>query len=199
MSAIQRVTTTATAARVRSMATPVPHPLARAGTLAAALAFWTAVALYVVIFSALSLRQYAAYVPHALDLGDMAQAFYNTVHGHPFLFQNMRAHVNIEAFGTNTRLSFHVEPIIPFLSIIYFFHQHVETLLVMQTVAVASGAIPTRLLARRHLQHPLAELAFPLAYLLFPALEAANLYEFHPVTIAAPLLLWAFYFADGRQ
>ncbi|MGH2346120.1 MAG: DUF2079 domain-containing protein, partial [Chloroflexota bacterium] len=121
------------------------------------------------------------------------------VHWHPFKFQNQRAHVNIEAFGIDTRLAIHVEPLIPFLAIFYFFHQHAQTLLVMQSVALATGAIPARLLARRHLRHPLAELAFPVAYLLFPALEAANLYEFHPVAFAAPLLLWAFYFADGKR
>ena len=44
-----------------------------------------------------------------------------------------------------------------------------------------------------------AELVFPLAYLLFPALQAANLYEFHPVTLTAALLLWMLDFADeGR-
>ncbi|HXT34878.1 MAG TPA: DUF2079 domain-containing protein [Chloroflexota bacterium] len=183
----------------RSMAVPVPRPAQRLLSLLVSLLFWAMTAAYAVGFSMIALRQYDTFVPHALDLGNMAQAFWNTVHGHPFKFQNMRAHVGIEAFGTDTRLSFHVEPLIPFLSIIYFFYQHVQTLLVMQTVAIATGAIPARLLARRHLANPLAELVFPLAYLLFPALEAANLYEFHPVAFAAPLLLWAFYFADGRR
>ncbi|MDB5058883.1 MAG: hypothetical protein JWO59_2355 [Chloroflexi bacterium] len=183
----------------RSMAAPMPSTGGRISRLVATAIFWLATVLYVVVFSAISLRQYQAYVPHALDLGNMTQAFWNTVHGHLFHFQNMRQNASIEAFGTDTRLSFHVEPIIPFLSIIYFFWQHVETLLIMQVVAVATGAFPTRLLARRHLKSPLAEVAFPVAYLLFPALEAANLYEFHPVTFAAPLLLWAFYFADSRR
>jgi uncharacterized membrane protein len=183
----------------RSMATPVPTIASRLSSVAASLVFWLATILYIVVFSEISLRQYQAYYPHALDLGNMAQAFWNTVHGHLFRFENMRAHVGIEAFGTSTRLSFHVEPIIPFLSIFYLAWQHVETLLIMQVVAVATGAIPARLLARRHLNSRLAEVAFPVAYLLFPALEAANLYEFHPVTFAAPLLLWAFFFADTER
>ncbi len=45
--------------------------------------------------------------------------------------------------------------------------------------------------------NPLAEVVFPLAYLLFPALQAANLYEFHAVTLTAALLLWAIDFADA--
>ncbi len=183
----------------RSMATPIPHPATRTLTLVVGILFWAATVAYAVGFSMISIRQYDAFVPHALDLGNMSQAFWNTVHGHPFKFQNQRAHVNIEAFGVDTRLAIHVEPLLPFLAIIYFFYQHAQMLLVMQSVGLATGAIPARLLARRHLRHPLAELAFPIAYLLFPALEAANLYEFHPVAFAAPLLLWAFYFADGRR
>lgn len=183
----------------RSMATAVPRAGDRALALAVNVAFWGSVALYVAFFSAVSLQQYHAYLSHALDLGNMTQTFWNTVHGHPFHFLNMRQNLGIEAFGTNTRLSFHVEPLIPVLAIIYAFYQHVDTLLVMQTVGIATGAIPARLLARRRLGAGLPELVFPLAYLLFPAIEAANLYEFHPVAFAAPLLLWAFYFADGKR
>jgi uncharacterized membrane protein len=177
----------------------VPRPAARTGRAATSVIFWLATVGYAVAFSAMSLREYHAYIPNALDLGNMAQAFWNTVHGHPFRFQNMRVATPLEAFGTSTRLSFHVEPLLPFLAIVYACYQHVETLLVLQSLAIASGAIPVRLLARQHLQHPLAELAFPLAYLLYPALEAANLFEFHPVTSAVPLLLWAFYCADTRR
>ncbi len=183
----------------RDMAVPVPKLGERLAKIGSVVGFWVITALYAVVFTAISLRQYNAYVPHALDLGNMAQTFWNTVHGHPFRFQNMRAHIAVEAFGTLTRLSFHVEPFIPFMAVFYFFYQHVEALLVMQTLAVATGAIPTRLLARRHLHNAFAEVVFPLAYLLYPALEAANLYEFHPVTVGAPLILWAFYFADSRR
>lgn len=175
--------------------------LGRADVLSIAvnIVFWGAALLYVVVFCAISIGEYHAYLSHALDLGNMAQTFYNTVHGHPFRFQNMRAPIAVEAFGTSTRLSFHVEPIIPFLSIVYWPWQHVETLLVFQTVAVGSGVIPVRLLARKNLGEGIPELVFPVAYLLFPALEASNLYEFHPVTFAAPLLLWCFFLADERR
>jgi len=175
------------------------RPAERIRRGAASTIFWLATVSYIVTFVAISLQEYHAYIPNALDLGNMAQAFWNTVHGHPFRFQNMRDTVSIEAYGTSTRLSFHVEPILPFLAVVYFFYQHVETLLVMQTVAVASGAIPVRLLARNHLANPVAEVAFPIAYLLYPALEAANLFEFHPVTVAVPFILWAFWFADARR
>src|SRR5438309_66498 len=104
----------------RPMATPVVSTAAQVERRVASILFWLATVSYIVVFGATSLRQYDAYVPHALDLGNMAQAFWNTVHGRLFQFQNMRQHASIEAFGTDTRLSFHVEPIIPLLSIFYF-------------------------------------------------------------------------------
>jgi uncharacterized membrane protein len=163
------------------MATAVPPGRERVLAPAVNTVFGAAPVLFVAFFSAVSLHEFHAYLSHALDVGTMPQTFWNTVHGHPFRFLNMRARVGVEAFGTNTRLSFHVEPPIQATAVIYALHQHVATLLVMQTVGIASGAIPARLLARRRLCAGMPELAFPIAYLLFPALEAANFYEFHPV------------------
>src|SRR5947209_8519892 len=63
---------------------------------------------YAVFFGWLSLERYWAYETHALDLGNMGQAAWNTIHGHPFYFTNMRLpYFGIEAWGTTTRLSFH--------------------------------------------------------------------------------------------
>jgi len=105
----------------------------------------------------------------------------------------------LEATGTITRLSVHVEPIFALLALPYLIVGTPVTLLTIQTLVVVSGVFPAAWLARRHLALPLAQIAFPLAYLLAPPLEAANLYEFHAVTLSAAFLLWAFYFADGAR
>ncbi len=158
-----------------------------------------AVAGYIALFGWLSLHEYWAYEMHALDMGNMGQAAWNTVHGHPFAFTNMRLPYLIEAWNTTTRLSFHVEALFPVISLVYLIFPHPESLLVLQTLAVASGAIPTYLLARDTLDNRLAALVFALAYLLFPTVEAVNLYEFHPVALATPLLLAAFLFMKRRR
>lgn len=154
---------------------------------------------YAVLFGWLSLHAYWAYDMHALDMGNMGQAAWNTVHGHPFAFTNMRLAYNIEAWKTTTRLSFHVEAIFPFISALYWAYPHPESLLVLQTLALAIGAIPTYLLARDELQSNGLAVVFGAAYLLYPTVEALNLYEFHPVSLATPLLLFAFLFARRRQ
>ncbi len=155
--------------------------------------------LYIGYFVYASYMRYRHFLPHAEDLGNMEQAVWNTAHGNPFGFNNLRFQGFLEASGTMTRLSFHVEPIFFLLALAYKLRPTPAALLVVQTVVVASGAFPAAWLARRHLHSLLAQVAFPLAYLLAPPLEAANLYEFHPVTLSAGLLLWAFYFADGRR
>ncbi len=155
--------------------------------------------LYSGYFVYASYMRYRHFLPHAEDLGNMEQAVWNTAHGNPFGFNNLRFQSFLEASGTTTRLSFHVEPIFFLLALVYKLRPTPANLLVVQTVVVASGAFPAAWLARRYLHSALAQVAFPLAYLLAPPLEAANLYEFHPVTLSAGLLLWAFYFADGRR
>ncbi|HEX6510095.1 MAG TPA: DUF2079 domain-containing protein [Chloroflexota bacterium] len=158
------------------------------------------VAGYALLFGWMSLERYWAYAMHALDMGNMGQAAWNTLHGHPFAFTNMRLpYHQIEAWGTTTRLSFHVEALFPLISLVYLPNQHPESLLILQTVGLAIGAIPTYLLARDVLQNAGLALVFALAYLLFPTVEAMNLYEFHPVALATPLLLFAFLFAHRRQ
>ncbi len=161
---------------------------------------WTMACLYTVVFCAMSFRRYDAFFMHALDMGNMEQVIWNTFHGNLFHFTNMRNHLDMEAFGTDTRLSFHVEPILLPLSLIQILSAGPKALLVLQTVILATGAFPARRLAQRRLAPSrLAQAVFPLAYFLYPALQAANLYEFHPVTLAAPLLLWALDFADQRR
>ncbi len=69
-------------------------------------------------------------------------------------------------------------------------------LLVVQATALALGALPVYLLARKHVGSDRAGLGFALAYLLLPSVQWLTLNEFHPVALATPLLLFAFWFLD---
>ena len=72
-------------------------------------------------------------------------------------------------------------------------------LLILQSLILASAAWPVYRLASQALRSDWLGLVFALAYLLYPALHAANLYDFHEIAIAAPLLAWAWYFARQGQ
>jgi uncharacterized membrane protein len=155
--------------------------------------------LYAVFFSWLGLRRYDAFLMHALDMGNMDQAVWNTLHGNLFHFTNMQQPIAKEAWGTTTRLSFHVEPILLPISLLYLIHASPQTLIVVQAAAVALGAPAACRLALRLTGSVALALAASMAYLLAPSLEAATLYEFHPVTLAAPALLWAIVCLEERR
>lgn len=171
----------------------------RAESRAITIALWALALAFTGCILYLQWVRYDRLLNHALDLGNMEQAAWRTAHGDLFQFNNLRIKSNLEGSPTNTRLSFHVEPIFLLLAIPYLIYASPFTLIAIQTVVVASGVFPIAWLARRYLRLPLAQVAFPLAYLLAPPLEAASLYEFHPVTLSAALLMWALYFADGAR
>lgn len=154
------------------------------------------VALDSLIVGQHALARHLTYHSNAFDLGNMDQAVWNTLHGHFFRFTNR----GIDWYGPPTRLAIHVEPIILLIAPLYLIHPGAETLLVLQSVALALGAIPLFALALRRLPDlPLVSAAFVVAYLAAPELLGEALWDFHPVTLATPLLLGAFYALDARR
>lgn len=123
------------------------------------------------------------------DLGNMVQAVWATAHGH--LLEVTDVH------GRQfSRLGAHFDPFLAVFGALWRLWPSVDMLLVAQAAAVAAGAVPVYLLARRHLRAPWAPLAFAFAYLLYPAAGWLTLNEFHPVAFACPLLLFAFWCLD---
>ncbi|MEA3337306.1 MAG: DUF2079 domain-containing protein [Chloroflexota bacterium] len=158
---------------------------------------WLLILTYSALFIWLSVTRHQSHHSQAYDLGNVNQAFWNTVRGRPLFFTNWRG-VEL-SLATDSRLAMHVEPIYFLIAPIYALWQKPETLLVLQTVILALGAWPVYWLARDHLESRVAGIAFAAVYLLFPGLQAANLWEFHAVALAAPLLLFAFYYGQAGR
>ncbi|MDQ2714662.1 MAG: DUF2079 domain-containing protein [Chloroflexota bacterium] len=147
-----------------------------------------AMLIYTVEMSHQALLRYDTFKATAFDLGNMDQVLWNTLHGRPFQFTNQA----IDWYGPPTRLAIHFEPILLPLSLLYAFHADPRTLLVFQTLALAAGALPVFLLARKYLpEWPILAALFSVAYLLSPALLGLNIFDFHPISLATPLLLYA--------
>lgn len=144
-----------------------------------------------IVFVCLSVSRHVAFQSHAFDLGNMDQAVWNTLQGRPLRFTDMQ----VGRAVLTTRLAIHVEPILFPISLLYLIAGAPETLLVLQGVVVAAGAIPAYLLARDVLGSSWPALAFPLAYLLHPSLQNAVLDDFHAVTLSATFLMWALLYA----
>lgn len=156
-----------------------------------AILVWMAIVLYILLFCFMTVLKHEAFETTAFDLGNMDQAVWNSIHGRFLPFTNWGEE--------GTRLAYHVDPILILISPLYLIYSDPRTLLVFQSVVVALGAWPIYLLARERLGTNLATLVFPLAYLLFPALQAANMFDFHPTTLVAGFLAYAFYFLEKRR
>jgi uncharacterized membrane protein len=148
-----------------------------------------AVSAFAAGFGALAVLRHRSFHTGRFDLGNMTQAVWSTAHGDPLAVTNL-------AGEQTSRLASHFDPILVLFAPLWLLWPSPELLLATQAVAIALGALPVYWLARKHLEGERAGLGFALAYLLFPATQWLALSEFHPVALACPLLLFAFWFLD---
>ena len=148
-----------------------------------------AVSAFAAGFGALAALRHRSFYTGRFDLGNMTQAVWSTAHGDPLAVTNL-------AGEQTNRLASHFDPILVLFAPLWLVWPSPEMLLVAQAIAIALGALPVFWLARKHLDSERAGLGFALAYLLFPATQWLALSEFHPVALACPLLLFAFWFLD---
>ena len=90
----------------------------------------------------------------------------------------------------------HASLVLVLLVPLYWFVPGTETLLAVQSVVVAAGALPLYFLARKMLGSRVIAVAFVAVWLMNPALNGANLENFHPDSFLAlflPLALWAMF------
>lgn len=167
---------------------------------------------YAYLAGALALHRHASLETQALDMGYADQIAWNASQGRLFRFTVFTGEAGL-AFGRDfghelahapgadreSLLAFHVELMYVPLSLLYRFWPGPETLVVLLTAVLALGAVPAYWIARRQLGHPAAALAFAVLYLGMPAIQGANVSDFHPVSMAGPLLLLALCFLlEGR-
>ena len=91
----------------------------------------------------------------------------------------------------------HFDPILILLSPVLLIYPDAQSLIVLQGLWVASGAVPLFLLARRHAQNAWLGVVLAAVYLLHPALHGPSLYDFHSLMLAGPLMLWCMHFLEA--
>lgn len=95
--------------------------------------------------------------------------------------------------------SVHFQPALLIYSFLYGIAAHPLVLQFSQSAAVASGAAPLFLTARKLLKTGYLAAGLSLFYLLYPSVEFNAAGDFHPDNLYIPLMLWAFYFIEtGR-
>jgi uncharacterized membrane protein len=148
-----------------------------------------AIAVQAAGLALLSILTDRAFNTGRFDLGNMIQAVSSTADGHFLQVTDVRGH-------QISRLAAHFDPILAAFAPLWWIWPSANMLLTVQAVAIALGAIPVYRLARKHLRSERGALAFAVAYLLYPATGWLALNEFHPVSFACPLLLFAFWYLD---
>ncbi len=142
-------------------------------------------------FGTLAVLRHRAFESGRFDLGNMTQAVWSTANGDVLSVTDVRGE-------QVSRLGSHFDPVLALLAPLWWLWPSPELLLVVQAIAVAAGAIPLYLLARRHVAaRPAAAIA--LAYLCFPPVQWLTASDFHSVALATPLLLLAWLFLDARR
>lgn len=145
--------------------------------------------LYSAYFSAYSIQLHDTFRTHASDLGQVDQALWNTLQGR--FLQDTKP----DGREAN-RLTDHVEPAFALAALAYVFYDGVESLFVFQSIVIALAALPLFWIARKRLANAWLGVAFAAMYLMFPALQSANLAEVHAVTLAPAPLMFAYYYAE---
>ena len=165
-------------------------------SLAPIILLWVLIVAYASFFSAYTLQRHATLNTTAAELSSIDQAMWNTAHARPLE----------QTVGITQALRFgpHLELILLPLSLIYRVWDSVAAMLILQSLALAAGALPVFAIARRVFSRVNSgsgagdrrvqwlALAFSLAYLLMPALQAAHIAGFHTTALAVTPLLLAF-------
>ena len=127
----------------------------------------------------------------AWDLAIFAQLIDNFRHG-VFFEANVR--------GVSNIFSDHFTPIIYIFSpFLYLWNDPSRLLLVVQALFITIGVIPTFLIARKRTNSPTAGFCMGVVYLLLPTLQYMNIFDFHPVVLSIPLMLFAWHFWESRR
>lgn len=144
---------------------------------------------YFTYFSFFSILRHRSFNSEQYDLGIMDQTIYNSAHGRLFQLTDP------VGFKTISRFAIHADFFLVLLSPLYLIFNGVEILLIFQTAAIGLGAIGVYLISKKILNSPLISLTLAFCYLLYPALQWSNIFDFHAVTLSTTFILFMYFFA----
>jgi len=148
---------------------------------------------YVVYFTNTTFLRHDNFYTGRFDLGNMDQTVWNTVHGRIFQLTNPN--------GTNitSRLSFHADFLLVLLAPFYWFWRDPKALLFLQSLILPLGAIFVYLISEKIIKNKNFSFVLAACFLINPAVNHSNIYDFHPVVLGTTFLLGAFYFMKVKK
>jgi len=136
------------------------------------------VIIYVLIFSTLSIVRHELFYT-GWDLGLCEQIIWNTKEGN-FFYSN---EYNMNFLGHHFNLVFLL------LMPVYYLLPYTHTLLILQTVAIATGAVIIFFLTKKVTNNKQTSKIMSIIYIMNPLLWHMNLADFHPIILFIPLFL----------
>lgn len=148
---------------------------------------------YIIYFSCITLAKHERFYTGKYDLGNMAHVLYHTSRGN--IFQHT------DAGGTEivSRLATHADFILILLAPFSYVFDPSKFLLVFQSFALGIGVFLIYKIADLLLKNKNLALLFSVSYALNFWVQKQNLFDFHPVTLATPLVLGTFYYLFKKK
>lgn len=143
---------------------------------------WAGMGIYAVVFTVLLLWKYSHFYYDNLDLAIFNNTFWNTLHGHIF-----EASIHPPSY-----LGDHFSPFIFLMLPLYALAPIPQTLLIMQTIAIALSGLPIYLIAKIILGKDKAWTALLVSFLWLvnPLVHNMNFFEFELMAFAVLGFLW---------
>jgi uncharacterized membrane protein len=142
------------------------------------------IVIYSTILSIVSINNYNRFYYSAFDIGIFDQGIWLLSQGKdPFVTVR-----GLHLFGD------HIQFISIFVAPLFWIWDNARVLLILQSVALALGAVPLYLITKEKIKSKWIPLIFVFSYFLYPSLHYLNLENFHLVSLGVPILLFAFYF-----
>lgn len=145
---------------------------------------------YIVIFQILKFRSFHCYADLAVPL----QVLHNITTGNGPI-----SSLEASFHGYDNWFSAHFSPIIYLVSLFFYCSPKVETIIILQTLGFALTCFPLYWYANSLFKNELASFFIAVAFLLYPSIHYAALYEFEYLKFAVPLLTYTFYFLHRKK
>ena len=156
---------------------------------------WAAMLIYIIFFGIFTSLRHYNFQTQAWDMGIFSQTLWNTTQGR--FMTNALEGVKLESIKNH--FGVHMSPFLILLAPGYALFPTPYYLLIIQTIALALGALPIYLLSQKIIQKNSWAILIASAYLLYPPLHWANNFDFHEITFFIPLILAGVYFAGVQK
>jgi uncharacterized membrane protein len=154
-----------------------------------------AIAAYTICFSYFTIMNDYTFHTYGWDLGIFNQAFWTTLHNGKFFYYTGELMVN----PSGSFFGIHFSPILFLLLPVYALYPARQTFLVVQSLALALGAVPLYKLTMHVLKNRFASLVFVSVYLMYPPLQGINWFDFHAQCFLPVFFFSAVYFLEKQS